>query len=128
MGYALSRQDLALGDVFCGEYRTGDLARRDAEGFYIITGRRSRFLKLFGLRVSLDQCEALVKEAFPTGCACLGTDEAMEVFITDGALAEQVQRFLSDKTHLPPAVYKVRAVAEIPTTAAGKTDYRALRQ
>ena len=59
MGYALNRDDLTKGDEFCGEYHTGDIAKRDAEGFYYIIGRKGRFLKLFGLRVSLDETELI---------------------------------------------------------------------
>ncbi len=56
LGYAQSPEDFALGrtiDYLC----TGDLARRRHDGLYEIVGRRSRFLKLFGLRVDLDQLE-----------------------------------------------------------------------
>ena len=49
-GYAQSGTDLAKGDENGGVQRTGDIARRDAEGFYYIVGRISRFLKLYGLR------------------------------------------------------------------------------
>ena len=56
LGYAQSAEDFALGRSI--DYlRTGDLARRRDDGLYEIVGRRSRFLKLFGLRVDLDQLE-----------------------------------------------------------------------
>lgn len=57
MGCAFCKEDLLKGDEFCGEYHTGDIAKRDAEGYYYIIGRKGRFLKLFGLRVSLDETD-----------------------------------------------------------------------
>ena len=38
----------------------GDLAEKLAPDLYRITGRKSRFLKLFGLRIALDQVEAIL--------------------------------------------------------------------
>src|SRR3546814_10838322 len=56
MGYAFGREDLAKGPE-TDRLRTGDLAQRSGD-LYRIVGRRSRFCKPFGLRVSLDELEA----------------------------------------------------------------------
>src|SRR5690606_2200605 len=56
LGYAETPADLALGRTI-HELRTGDLARRTSTGLYEVVGRRSRFIKLFGLRIDLDQVE-----------------------------------------------------------------------
>ena len=55
-GYAESPADLALGREV-DELRTGDLARLGADGLVEIVGRRSRFAKVVGLRIDLDQVE-----------------------------------------------------------------------
>ena len=56
LGYAESAVDLARGrDVH--ELRTGDLARIGPDGLVEIVGRRSRFAKVLGLRIDLDQVE-----------------------------------------------------------------------
>ena len=92
MGYARSRDDLVLGDERHGFIRTGDLAYFDEDGCYYIVGRMGRFLKLFGMRVGLDECEQIVKAKFPNAeCACTGTDEKMTVWITDEQLKTQVK-------------------------------------
>ena len=78
MGYAfaLCKEDLLKGDEFCGEYHTGDITRRDAEGYYYIIRRKGRFMKLFSLRVSLDETERILKTQYPASdFVCTGDDK-----------------------------------------------------
>lgn len=129
MGYAMSREDLSKGDEFCGEYHTGDVARRDDDGFYFIVGRRSRFLKLLGYRVGLDECERMVSEQFHVPCACTGNDEKMLVCIeSEHCDANEVKSFLSNKTGIYRSLFDVVNVEEIPRDGNGKTSYRKLAE
>ena len=124
MGYASCREDLQKGDTFCGVYHTGDLARRDADGCYYVTGRLSRFLKLLSYRVSLDQCEQLIQQAFDIECACAGTDQRMNIYITDESRKKDVVDFLSAKTGLFRNLFKVFVVPEILRNSSGKIRYK----
>ena len=127
MGYAVCAEDLLGGDEWKGVRRTGDLASIDAEGYVTLSGRASRFLKIFGNRVSLDEVENLVKDGFPgAGCAATGADGDLRVFVAS-AEPEEVERFLVAKLHFNATVMKVRAVDAIPLNANGKTDYPKLR-
>lgn len=126
MGYATTREELMAGDDFNGRYATGDIARRDEEGFYYIIGRKGRFLKLLGYRVSLDQCERLIKSEMGLNCACTGTDKAMIVYVTDKEKTEDVASFIVDKIHLYKSLVKVRAIDAIPLNENGKVLYRML--
>ena len=127
MGYATKKKDLLNGDDFNGEYHTGDLARRDADGCYFITGRMSRFLKLLSYRVSLDQCEHLIQEEFGIECACVGTDQRMDIFIKDAGRAKDVLDFISDKTNLFKTLFKVFVIDNIPRNNSGKIEYKKLK-
>ena len=124
MGYALNKDDLAADDEFNGEYHTGDMARRDEDGCYYITGRLSRFLKLLSYRVSLDQCEQLIKQEFNIECACSGNDERMNIYITDDNKKESVLEFISMKTGLFKNLFKVSVVPEILRNETGKIKYK----
>ena len=127
MGYAVCAEDLLRGDEWKGVRRTGDLASIDAEGYVTLSGRASRFLKIFGNRVSLDEVENLVKDGFPgAGCAATGADGDLRVFVASAA-PEEVERFLVAKLHFNATVMKVRAVDAIPLNANGKTDYPKLK-
>ena len=76
-GYALVEADLAKGREI-SELRTGDLAIRDANGIYRIVGRRSRFAKLFGLRISFDEVEAHLRRE-GLRAIVTGNDEVLAV-------------------------------------------------
>jgi long-chain acyl-CoA synthetase len=125
MGYAEHRVDLCKGDERKGVLLTGDLARRDVDGYYFISGRQSRIVKLFGKRVSLDDleqiCLGVVDEA-----ACSGVDDSVKVWITDEQHQADLPRFLAERTAIHASAYHVRVVPKLPRTVTGKIDYRAL--
>ena len=62
MGYASAISDLASEPEFQKTLPTGDIAYCDHDGYYYITGRKSRFAKLFGKRISLNDLESLLRE------------------------------------------------------------------
>lgn len=127
MGYAQTREDLLKGDEFCGEYHTGDIARRDADGFYYIIGRKGRFLKLFGLRVSLDETERILKTQYPNReFVCLGDDQKMTIFTPEAALKDELVPFISAKTHLHNSAFRVAIVDAIPRNEYGKVKFAEL--
>jgi acyl-coenzyme A synthetase/AMP-(fatty) acid ligase len=127
MGYAVTAEDLLKGDEWNGVRHTGDLAEIDGDGYVTLTGRASRFVKIFGNRVSLQEVEELVKDAFPgVGCATSGADNDLHVFVT-AAEADAVERFLVSKLRFNATVMKVHVLGEIPVNANGKTDYPALK-
>jgi acyl-coenzyme A synthetase/AMP-(fatty) acid ligase len=60
---------------------TGDMARRDEDGYFYIVGRQSRFIKIAGKRIGLDEVEKILRTAFPDlDLACAGKDEDLHVF------------------------------------------------
>ncbi len=128
MGYAQKREDLILGDVNNGFIRTGDLAYRDEDGCYYVVGRLGRFLKLFGLRISLDECEQIVESIVGTDCACVGTDEKMIVYIVDKQMAERVKNALIEKTQLVATAFEIRVINMIPKNDTGKKMYQVLAE
>ncbi len=124
LGYATCRKELRLGDVFCGEYHTGDIAKRDKDGCYFIVGRKSRFIKLSGMRVSLDECERLIRNKLQIENICMGTDEKMVIYITSAHQCNDVSNFISSKLKLYRSVFDVKYIEEIPRSESGKILYQ----
>lgn len=126
MGYAVCKQDLEKDDEFNGVYHTGDLARRDEDGCYFVTGRLSRFLKLLSYRVSLDQTERMIQQEFGIECACAGTDQRMNIYVTDGSKSKEIVDFLCEKLGMFKALFKVFVINEILRNDTGKIQYKKL--
>jgi acyl-coenzyme A synthetase/AMP-(fatty) acid ligase len=126
MGYARELADLDLGDERNGYIRTGDLAYFDEDGCYYIVGRMGRFLKLFGMRVGLDECEQIIQTECGIECACVGTDEKMLVYITNADKQNEVKETLVQKTHIVATSFQIRVIKEIPKNEAGKKLYSKL--
>lgn len=125
MGYAQCREDLSKGDENCGTLRTGDVGRRDADGFYYITGRLKRFVKIYGNRVNLDATEQLLKSV-TTDCACAGVDDKLTVFTTAVDKVEEIKALLVKKTGINIRAFSVRVIDSIPKNNSGKVQYARL--
>lgn len=120
LGYATCREDLLKGDENHGVMHTGDLACRDADGCYYIIGRLKRFLKIFGLRIGLDEVEQMIKAEYKADCYCKGNDEKLIVLVTDSKLQEVLPSFIEEKTHLFHKNIEIQIVKEILRNEAGK--------
>ena len=126
LGYAECAEDLMKGDENHGVLHTGDMARVDEEGFYYITGRKKRFVKVWGNRCNLDQVEQIVKSV-TTSCACAGVDDKITIFTTTDGLEQEIKTLLSTKTGLNPVAFQVKVIDAIPVKDSGKIDYQLLQ-
>lgn len=126
MGYAECIADLAKGDENHGVLHTGDVARFDSDGFFYITGRMKRFVKVWGNRCNLDAAEQLVK-VITTSCACVGVDDKITILVTQEGLEEKIKSYLVDKTGLNSRAFDVKVIDVIPTLPSGKLDYQLMQ-
>ena len=127
MGYASSGEDLIKDDNFGDKLYNSDIAKRDKDGFYYIVGRKKRFLKIYGNRVSLDEIDRIIKEEFGyIECATTGKDDHLCVFVTDRGLIEKIRNYVSEKTKLNFSAFQVIYINEIPKNESGKILYNKL--
>jgi acyl-coenzyme A synthetase/AMP-(fatty) acid ligase len=127
LGYADTAADLALGRTV-HELRTGDLGRQRPDGLFEIVGRRSRFVKPFGIRTDLDGLEHLLAE-HGIDAACTGTDDRVVVAVCTDDTADVARRavtIISSARGLPTTVIAAVEVAELPRRANGKLDHPAV--
>lgn len=126
MGYAECAEDLSKGDENHGVLHTGDMARVDEDGFYYITGRKKRFVKIWGNRCNLDAVEQIVKQVTST-CAVVGVDDQITVFVTQEGLEKEIKDMLASKTGLNSKAFAVRVINAIPVKESGKLDYQTMQ-
>ncbi len=126
LGYAENRSDLAKGDELRGQLRTGDLATRDEDGFYYVTGRLKRFLKIYGKRFNLDEIESLMTRSGCGTVACYGMDDHMRVAIEEADQELPAQQVLEGLLKLNSNAYRIIRVASLPRFGNSKIDYKSL--
>lgn len=125
LGYAECIEDLSKPDENGGLLYTGDVACRDTDGFYYITGRMKRFIKIFGNRVNLDSVEQMIKN-ITTSCACVGVDDKLTVFVTENGFENRIISFISSFTGLNPSAFAVKVISVLPISPSGKIQYAEL--
>ncbi|UXA19806.1 AMP-binding protein [Mycobacterium sp. SMC-4] len=125
MGYAESGTDLAsAGSV--ETLRTGDLARQAADGLYEIVGRKSRFVKMYGLRIDLHQVETALRDD-GVAALCVDHDDGIAVVASGGHDATKVRRSAAAAAGIPAEGVHAVTVAELPMLSSGKPDYQTAR-
>ncbi|OOV17734.1 AMP-binding protein [Flavobacterium sp. LM4] len=129
-GYATVKEDLL-------EYsplkvlHTGDIAKKDKDGFFYITGRSQRFIKLFGTRISLDEIEQILQNNFAgTKFLCLGEDDKILIvaYLYDDLNELEIKKILSEQVKLHPTTIKVKKINELPLSQNGKIDYKEVKE
>ncbi|MDI3214052.1 AMP-binding protein [Arthrobacter sp. AL12] len=124
LGYAETAGDLGKGRSI-NELRTGDLARQHPTGVYEVVGRRSRFVKIVGLRVDLGQVERLLAD-LGVQAASAGTDDGLVVAVEGDHDKRLLGKVLAQGMGLPRAALQIHTVQHLPRLVTGKLDYRAV--
>lgn len=124
LGYATSFSDLNAGDVNKGVLHTGDIGYLDADGFAYITGRKSRFVKIFGARVGLDTVESMVEMNFEnTEVICTGDDNKIELKVNSELESSEIKKFVATKFKIHPSAVNVIKLDSLNRNAFGKKIY-----
>lgn len=125
LGYAGCREDLALGDTCGGVLQTGDVGHLDERGNLVITGRVSRYCKVFEQRLSLDEVEAFVNT---WQAAAVVEKHGILTIVFEGAAPPATASVLdlSRRFRLPPQSFRTKAIPSLPRTERGKISYKTL--
>jgi acyl-coenzyme A synthetase/AMP-(fatty) acid ligase len=109
-----------------GVLHTGDTGYLDEGGYLYLTGRLSRYYKVFGRRISLDDVEAHFSGKHRV--AAIGRDGRVVLFFEGGT--SHISRLLwefSVTSRLPPQCLEVRELSKFPRTESGKVAYSVLQ-
>ncbi|TCO54022.1 amino acid adenylation domain-containing protein [Actinocrispum wychmicini] len=108
-------------------FRTGDLVRVSTSGALLHQGRTDHQVKVRGMRVDLEACEAALRRCpgVQAAAATLRNGDLVG-YVVGSADGSELRRQLAER--LPSAMVPNRYVrlAELPFTATGKVDRRAL--
>jgi hypothetical protein len=110
-------------------YRTGDRGYWSPTGELVCLGRSDRQIKLRGYRLDLDGLEARIAAALPSleGVAVARRGDQLVAMVQPASLSVAgVRSALAAVLPHYAMPHWVLPVPEIPCTAAGKTDYRAV--
>ena len=125
LGYASCRKELN-GFEPTPELRTGDVAIQDKDGDYHIVGRLKRFVKVFGLRINLDEVEQILAEQGFTA-KVTGSDKVIYIALNKSQQEKTAVDYLSKALKLHASVLKAGYLPQFPVNANNKTDYHALK-
>ncbi|MGB7360034.1 MAG: AMP-binding protein, partial [Mycobacterium sp.] len=112
MGYAHGPGDLSLGPCV-DALHTGDIARRGSDGLYEVIGRRSRFVKMYGLRIDLAQVEATLGEK-GLHAMCTDNGEQLAVVAAGGHCSRDLRQLAAAAAGIPAGAVAAASVRELP--------------
>lgn len=131
MGYARNMAQLAEGDVNHGKLHTGDRAFIDEDGCIYLKGRLTRYVKILGKRVSLDDVGVYLESKFPgIMAACTGKDDCICIFYSDMPqdLEKEILRILDRNLKIPKQFVSCVKIESIPRNSVGKIMYAELEK
>ena len=114
-GYAKSYLDLNSFDKNI-ELKTGDVGFQDKVGKFYISGRKSRFIKIYGYRLNLDYVEEKLNSK-GLNVACIGVNEKLYIFSLSSNF--KLESFID----LPKNAYKLILLKKFPLNDNGKISY-----
>ncbi len=120
LGYANSMKDLNKKDENKKAIDTGDIGMFDKDGFFYITGRKKRFIKFFGSRISLDDIEKMIEEAGHK-INCKNIDDRIVIEHTHKNInKEDIEELLRKKVRINKNYIKFEYVKKFNYTSSGK--------
>lgn len=128
MGYAEKREDLQWGDTQGFRLFTGDIGCFDEGGDFYVIGRESRFTKICGKRINLDDMECEFYKELECRVACVEYKDTVYV-IYEGTLSreEQACRQLCNRYRIGQNNIVMKRTVKMPYTPSGKINYEKLK-
>lgn len=126
MGYACCGDDLQLGAEWNGVLHTGDIAEFDEEGYLAITGRKKRYIKIAGHRISLDEIDEFIITELGIHSVSVGKDDDLVIFVTDENEKELITASFLENFAFIHNELRILTIPEFPMNEGGKVLYSEL--
>lgn len=127
IGYIYNFDDLNKLSLDYGALlKTGDNGYFDEDGFFYITGRANRTVKIFGKRINLDEVEQIILKISDLKSLCIEKDNKIFIFFTDKDLPLTLRRDLSKYLNINISAINIKYLSKIPLNQNNKIDYKSL--
>jgi len=130
MGYSSSIKDIKNKDIPNLKFEkldTGDIGYFDKDGFFYITGRSNRIVKLYGNRVDLDEIERKM-DNHNLKVVCIGKDNNLVIFFSRKIIQKKIEKKLYEILKINISRVRFIKINIIPLTKNKKTNYKKLRE
>lgn len=126
MGYSNNLNDLSKGDVNNGIFKTGDYAYKDKDDYYFITGRKDRYIKIYGMRVNLDEFEDIITKYGVENICTQKKHNKILIYVKNFNKNEQLKKYLIKLTKLPPSSLEIKKIKKFKLNKNLKISYNEL--
>ena len=110
MGYAKNTKDLSTKKDNNLKLKTGDIGFKDKDGFFFIKGRKDRYVKIYGLRVNLDEIQnILLGNNIENICKFDGENKIL-VLLKNNINKDKIKKIILDHINLHPSIFRFRKV------------------
>ena len=128
MGYSSSINDLKNTNILNSKFEklnTGDIGYFNRDGFFYVTGRSNRIVKLYGNRIDLDEIETKMNE-HNLNIFCISKNDNLVIFFTKKKMQKKIENKLYEIMKLNMNKVKFVKIDKIPITKNKKTNYNKL--
>ena len=123
MGYANSMIDLQENDINNSVLKTGDIGYFDKDNFFYVVGKKNRYVKVVGNRISLDEMEKIIQAYGYKNICSQKTKDTITIHINEKNLQKPIKSYISKYTSLHENLFKIVYLKSFPMTKNNKIDY-----
>lgn len=123
MGYANSSNDLITKDLNNSVLKTGDIGYFDEDNFFYVVGKKNRYIKIIGNRISLDEMEKIIQGYGYKNICSQKTKDTITIHINEKNVEKPIKSYISKYTALHENVFKIVYLKSFPMTKNDKIDY-----
>ncbi len=121
-GYANNFQDLSTIDNL-SILRTGDFAKKDKDGFYFLSGRSDKFVKIQGNRLNLEDIETYTYNFGVKSVCKLNKQNKISIFIEKDIDERMLLNEIKKRVTVHPSNFIIKKIKKFPLNKNFKISY-----